>query len=482
MRKNVFAVITAVAIALCMAGCAKEKASVEEQSVGSISVSAYTVREDSVKNTASYTGEIKATDSAQVAAQVSAQVKAIYAQPGDYVEAGTVLLALDDTSYQLMYNQSLAAYNSALTGVDSAKASQSSASGAQQKTMLALEQALSGAESEYNNAKAEYERQKTLFDNDTNLISAKNARDTAKLNLERMQSLFDMGAVSQMELDNAKIAYENASAAVTAAESSLQTGMDAARTRFETAERNLASAQINYELQEKVLNPDQNTTAQAAVNSASAGASSAKAALDIAANNLKNTKLIAPISGYVSMKNAVVGQMVGAGSVLFEIKSTDSMHIEIGVTESVVSKLHVGTTASIDIQAAGLFDMVGVVTEMNPTKTAATGMYGVKLSVPNDEGVLKDGMLAGVALTLAESEEAAIIPAQAVLYDANEMPYVFVINGETASKRDVTLGITDGTYTQVVDGIGAGERIVVAGKDFLSVEAENKVTVVSEEE
>ena len=91
MRKNVFAVITAVAVALCMAGCAQEKASVEEQSVGSISVSAYTVREDSVKNTASYTGEIKATDSAQVAAQVSAQVKAIYAQPGDYVEAGQVI-------------------------------------------------------------------------------------------------------------------------------------------------------------------------------------------------------------------------------------------------------------------------------------------------------------------------------------------------------------------------------------------------------
>ncbi|MBQ1947089.1 MAG: efflux RND transporter periplasmic adaptor subunit [Clostridia bacterium] len=482
MSKKILAAIAAVSVAVCMAGCSQKEAVTEEASVGSISVSAFAAREDTVKNAVSYTGEIKATDSAQVAAQVSARVDAIYAQPGDYVEAGTVLLALDATSYQLVYNQALAAYNSALAGVESAKASQSSASGGQQKTMLALEQALSAAQSEYDNAKAEYERQKTLYDNDTNLVSAKNGRDTAKLNYERMQSLFDMGAVSQMELDNARIAYENASAAVTAAESSLQTGMDAARTRFETAERNLAAAKSNYELQKTVLNPDQDTTTQAAVNSASAGVASAKAALDIAANNLNNTKLVAPISGYVSMKNAVVGQMVGAGSVLFEIKNTNNVHIEIGVTESVVPEISVGTAAVVDVQAAGLYDMVGTVSEINPTKTAATGMYGVKLSVPNEEGKLKDGMIAGVALTTAESDVTVIIPARAVLYDTENQPYVYVISGETASKKDVVLGISDGSYVQITEGLAKGDRVVVSGKDFLSMDAENKVTVVSEEE
>ena len=415
-----------LALGLIFSGCGKSKPT--QQADESINVTVFEVGEDSINSTADYTGQIMGAQSTSVSAMVSGKASNIYVEEGDYVTAGTTLLSVDATTYQLAYNQALAAYNSALSGKKSAEASYNSVTGGStQQTLAQLESALNAAKLAHDNALDTYNKNKTLF---------------------------DMGAISQLEFNGYKTAYEN-------------------------AKLNYDTAQTNYNLTKDVVTNESKAVAAAGVDSAQAGIQSAKAALDIAANNLKNCTITAPISGYISAKNVNKGQMVSAGIALFNITDTSSVNIEINVTESVIPLISVGTKATIDVSSAGLNDLEGAVTIVNPVKNAQTGLYTVKISLPNTDGALKEGMIANLTLITESRNNALVVPSNALLQSDEDGYYVYTVNGDIAEKRPVKTGIESSEFTEIISGINVGDKVVVSGKDYIS-KNNNKVKIVTE--
>ncbi len=402
-----------LAIILAVTGCGKgKKVAAPAKNDTAINVSVFEVTKQTIEDTVTYTGEIKASAAASISAKASGVAMAVYKEIGDYVNAGDILLLIDDTDYRTQYNQASAAYEAARAQYNSVT------NGGAQQTKLQLEAALNSAKIEYNNAKTNYENQKVLYES---------------------------GAIS-------KSAY------------------DSAVTRYENAQINYNAAQSNYDVTIGVVLEENKTSAKANLNSASV-------ALEAASNALDNTVVRAPISGYIAARNANKGQMVTPGVEIFSIKSTDSVEAQINVTESIISNVSVGTKATIGVKAADAENIEGTVTTLSPTKNAQTGMYQVGITIENTDGVLKDGMFADVTLALNASENALVIPSEAVLEDEDGTKYVYVAGKDTAERADVQVGIITDEYTQIVKGVSEGDEVVVSGQDYLS-EKNNKIKVV----
>jgi len=97
---------------------------------------------------------------------------------------------------------------------------------------------------------------------------------------------------------------------------------------------------------------------------------------------------------------------------------------------------------------------------------AATGTIKVTLQV-NGRQKLRPGMFASVFLETATRENVPVIPKSALTLDSIG-DTVFVVDGETASRRPVELGFNEGDLVEVTSGVSEGEMVIVIGQDGLS--------------
>ncbi len=460
MNKKIISVLLIV-LMLGLSACSSKNEAKDNQVTTGVNVSVYEVQSGSIDSAVSYTGTLNPTQSVSVSSKVSAKANSVSVKEGDYVNAGDVLVTLDATDIRLSYEQAKAAYDSAVAGYNSVLNSSS-----KQQTAQA-EQAVLSAQTAYDQAKINYDREKLLYENGSQLKIAQQSYNDAKSNYDRMKQLFDMGGASQLELDSAYTALVSAEGNYKTADATASASFDGAKSALTNAENALKNAKQNLELTK--------TAVQSSIATANASVNSAKASLNIAANGLENTTVTAPISGYVSKCNASAGQMVGAGTVIAEIKNTNMVDAEIHVTETVVPFVTVGTEAEISVSSADIENLKGSVSSVNPVKDDRTGLYTVKISIDNADGSIKAGMLADITLTTQSASGIVKIPSDSLINDGGKY-YVYLAKGGKAVKRDVTVGITDGVYTEITKGISVGDSVVVDGKEYLS-ETNNEINV-----
>lgn len=417
-----------LSVILCAGVCACGKEEKEVVTDDTVNVTVYEAGKDDIESAVTYNGKIVSGEDAAVSAKVSGEAKVIAVKEGDFVQAGATLLTIDSTSYRLAYNQALAAYNSAVAGQKSAEANYNSVTGGStQQSVNQLETALNSAKLAYDNALDIYNKQSALY---------------------------NMGAISEVEFNTYK-------------------------TNLENAKLSYESAKTSYELTKNVVVNETEHSAKAGIESASAGVQQAKAALDIASNNLSNCTVTAPISGYVSSKNITKGQVVSPGISIFTISNPSSVEVEINVTESVIPLIKEGGRAVVDVSSANVKEAEGSVSSFNPVKNATTGLYSVKVSIPNDDGKLKDGMIASITLVTEEHSKVITVPSSAIMQSDEDGYYVYIANGDEAEKALIEIGIANGDFTEIISGVKSGDKVIVDGKDYIS-ENNKKIKIVEE--
>ena len=521
MNKKIVSIITACTIVVSFAGCGKKKEKAPTEPATNVTV--YEADYADIDTTVDYTGEIKAGDTSSVSAMVSAEIKEIKVEVGDYVNAGDVLMTLDSTQYQHAYDQALAAYNQAQAGYNQALVGVTQAESAVTQANAAYSQ----AEASYTQAKAAYTQaqaskdttvaakdsaqasynnvtggslEQTKLNVNQAVETAQSAYNTALSNYNRQKSLYDIGAVSQVALDTAKTNLDNAELALNTAKAnaqitvdvvvpqtaaSAQAGVDQAQAGITQADAGIEQAnagmiQANAGVEQARAGITQAQAsveqAQAGVTQAQAGIQQAKVAVDVANTNLSNCVVTAPISGYITAKNVTLGQMASPGYEIFQIKNAKMIDVEINVTESVISSVSTGTKAIINIDSAKIKNVEGVVTSVGATKNDVTGLFSVKVAIPNKKGKIKVGMIAEVSLVTQSVSKALAVDYNSILKDG-DINYVYVENDGKAVRKDVVTGVTDGKKIEILSGLEKGENVIVDGKEFLS-EENNKVRVV----
>lgn len=478
--KKFLCLTLALAVTVSLSSCGKKKEeTAAEPTAAPTNVTVQTADLGTIMNSVTNTGEVVPVEEVGVSAKLSGKAVSSSVEVGKYVKAGDVLFSIDDTDYRLQVNQARAAVESAQAGYESAQAGyNSTVGGTQQQSVQQVEQALTSAKLAVDSAQQNYDRQKQLAENNSNVVLAQNGYNDAKAAYDRTKSLFDAGVATQVALDSAETAMLQAEENLKTATVNANASLEAAETTLKNAQEALATAQKNYDLTTNVLNPEREKTAKSSVQSAASSILSAQAAYDIAMNTLSNTTVRAPISGYITSSSVTVGQMVQAGAPMVTIIDTHSMDIKLKVTESVVTGIKAGSEAKISVKSANIENLPGTVATVSPSKDAQTGLFEVVINVPNAEGVLKGGMFADVTIVTEKYDGVLCIPATAVLTE-NDKSYVYVEQGGSAVKKEITLGKSDDTNVEALSGVSQGENVIVKGKEYIT-ESNTAVKIVTE--
>jgi membrane fusion protein (multidrug efflux system) len=199
----------------------------------------------------------------------------------------------------------------------------------------------------------------------------------------------------------------------------------------------------------------------------------AKANWELARLQLSYCDIRSPIEGTVTQRLDVVkvgntvtpvGGVIESGeSSLFVVEDLDTLMLRVNVPERELAKLVVGQPAQLSFDAVPGHVFLGTISLISPYVNAETATFAVRIHVTKTDGLLRPGMFARVAIVYERKPNALQIPRTALL-DGDGPPKVFVIKDGKAVERAVKLGLSNGAWIEVTEGLKDGEQVVVVGQ------------------
>jgi len=182
-----------------------------------------------------------------------------------------------------------------------------------------------------------------------------------------------------------------------------------------------------------------------------------------------DTPIPSPISGTVVQRKVGPGQYVnsGASDPVFVIGDLSSVWLMAFVRESDAAKVRVGQRLNFRVLAAPQRDYRAKVDYVAATFDPVSRRLLVRATIDNKDGLLKPEMFAGVTLYSDEGLETLGVPRRAVIYEGDAARVWIARDDGTIEQRHVKVGLTNGDMIQVIDGLTAGERVIVAGSLFI---------------
>lgn len=375
--KRFLSLTVAGAMALAVTGCQSKEgdSSQQDDAAVGVAVQVQQVELSSIATDNHVSGKVAADSQTSIMVAAAAKCTAVYVEAGDEVKAGDKICTLDLAS-------TIAAYNAAKITYDSTVNS-------------------------YADQKAVLDKQIALYE--------KNLKDT--------KALFDIGAASQAEIDQAELTLMGAKNQRETALSQLEAGMQSYKSNVQ---------QLDQVLQD----------------------------VDSKGN------VIAPVSGTLVSLSATENGYVSASMPVAVINGAEQMKITVSVSEALVPKLAIGDQADVAVSAAGV-QFSGTVRSVEKAANMQTQLYTVTLSVPAEVSGLLSGMFAEVTFHTDRADGVITVPSQAIL-TSGETRYVFVVEDGTAKYVEVTLGMMGSGVTEVTSGLTAGQQLVTVGQSYLS--------------
>jgi multidrug efflux system membrane fusion protein len=250
------------------------------------------------------------------------------------------------------------------------------------------------------------------------------------------------------------------------------------RARLALAKTDLARAERLFA--RRVLSEEELDARRKNLREAGAAIQSAQAAMAMAKLNLDFTEVRAPIGGRISRRLVTKGNLIndgtGTATLLTTIVSLDPIYVYFEADEQaylrysamarrgerpssreVANPVHIGLADEPDFPHQGRMDFVD--NQLDP----ATGTMRARAVLDNKDGVFTPGLFARVKLLGSGKRRALLIDDKAILTD-QDRKFVYVLgSGNTAERRDVTLGRTVEGLRIITAGLAAADRVIVHG-------------------
>jgi HlyD family secretion protein len=336
-------------------------------------------------------GRVWVVTRVQVSAQTAGRVRDVRVAEGRRVKAGELLIAMDDAEARAAVSQANAAVSQAAGRVE------------QLRRVGAVVTTEASRQMATNLARAESE-------------------------LARAETLAAAGAVSRVDLDEARRAVEIAKAQKSAA--------DAQQTA--------------------------STPKGADSSIAAAALLESQAQLAGAMVRLEQTRLIAPQSGIILSRAVEPGDTVQPGTTLLVLAADGETQLVIEPDERNLAWIRPGqrARASADAFPREVFD--AEVDYIAPAIDRERGSIEVRLRVPDPPVFLRPDMTVSVDLTVASKRRVLTVPSDAVRGAGTSAPWVLAIVGGRVARKSVTLGIRGDGYSELVSGLEEGAEVVIS--------------------
>lgn len=196
------------------------------------------------------------------------------------------------------------------------------------------------------------------------------------------------------------------------------------------------------------------------VETAAAAAKSANTLRDSLSSRAGAMTLRAPAAGVVDTVSGAVGDLVQPGAIVASVSRSGNLRVRFGVDPGAARALKPGMPLAI-AAGSGRPPLTVPIQSIDPIADPQTRLYSVFSTVPAASGITVGETLTATVGT-AQATATPTIPYAALLDDAGQ-PFVYVVRGDTAHRRDVTPGALAGDRVAVTKGLKPGEAVVTEG-------------------
>jgi HlyD family secretion protein len=396
LRQNKAAAIVsafALGFILLIPGCSSKE---EKEPAPVVAVQAAAVKTETIQARITTNAVLYPRDQVAIVPKIVAPIKQFYVRRGSHVHAGEVLATLEDKDLKGALTESQGNYQQ--------------------------------AEAAYNGAVQSAER---------DLKIAKEQLDAAQSLYDSRQTLYKQGAMSQKDVQDAKIA--------------------------------LSQARNQYDLAEK----------QYSLKSAEGQFTAAKGKLATAEADASYSTIVSPIDGVVTERPYYAGETPASGAPIITVMDLASIVARAYLTPQQAAQLHVGDAASI-VPENGQPEIAGKVTVVSSATDPNSTTVQVWVEAPNRGERLKPGTTVSVIIVSKTVKDALIVPAESVVTAADGTTSVMVIGpDQVVHATPVKTGIRQDDDVQVLSGVQAGQQVVTQGAYGLPDGA--KITISSPE-
>ncbi len=240
--------------------------------------------------------------------------------------------------------------------------------------------------------------------------------EQARLSRERMDSLSQQGLISRSQLDDALANFH-------VAEARYQDALEEVRNRQAV----LSQRQVE---------------------------------LEIARKQQSDSILISSMDGAVQERLISPGQFLPAGEPAFRIVSSDPLRLRLAVPEREAAGIRVDQPVHVKVDGDPTV-YPGKLARVSPAISADNRTLAVEAEIPNEKERLRPGTFARAEIIVQAQDSAIVVPASSITSFAGINKVILVVDNVTAEKR-VRTGRRSGESIEIVDGLSAGDVVVIA--------------------
>jgi HlyD family secretion protein len=180
-------------------------------------------------------------------------------------------------------------------------------------------------------------------------------------------------------------------------------------------------------------------------------------------------RITAPAAGVVLLRGVEIGETVvggtsafGGGTELFTIADLSTLLVKASVNEVDIGKVEVGDSVSLTVDAFPGDTARGIVRLVPPAarQQERVRVFDVEIEAMDGGGILRPGMTANVAISGPSRDDVTRVPVEAVFISEGN-PVVYRITGAEYERTPVTLGLSDLSFVEILDGVTLGDTVAL---------------------
>ncbi len=466
-----------------------------------------TVKEGSISVAITGTGNLAYSHSEDLAFEMAGYVEEVSVSAGDTVTKGQELAKVDTTDWE----KQITTLKKALTAAQRTLSNKQDALSAAQRQVASKELDVNQKQLDVQIAQYALTQVDDVKTAQDKVDSAQQSRDLVLAQLQVAQAAGkDTDALDQQLVHFSTLLDE--------AQKNLDRVLKGQNVNVTSSVAlQIAQLQLTINQKQQSLSDAQNSveTARTAVKNAQLDVSDAEQDVKDAQSDLEETQSLnavikAPFDGFITKVNVNGGDEIKKGTVAMQIADPNQFEANILVTERDISSVKIGADASVSCDAYSGLNFPAKITEIAPLATVQQGVVNYKVTVqltstkptfagrtssaqrpaqssgagPASSGTsqtppagvsspqspqagftpqavtLKDGLSATVTIPIQEKDSVLVIPSRAITRQGLTAT-VQVMKGTATETRTVKTGLTDGSNSEVTDGLSEGEQVLV---------------------
>ncbi len=181
--------------------------------------------------------------------------------------------------------------------------------------------------------------------------------------------------------------------------------------------------------------------------------------VEIARQQLADTKVTAPFDGIVQERRASPGEFLNTAAPIVTLVKVDPLRLRIEVPERHAGGVRIGQNVRLTLEG-DTNKYLSTIARLSPAISEGSRMLVVEADIANRTGALRPGSFARADIVVAEQEPATAVPKDALLTFAG-IEKIFLVKDGKAVEKNITTGRRANGFIEIIGGIKPGDQVVI---------------------